>query len=115
LQYGDLYALNPAAVDISKHTELVSGFEDWYQAFWELSTDRRFGDGAVGPIPASSIARHTAGWPPEEIDIFRAVIRAMDRIFISGDLTEPRETDAETLRREARDSFRASFRAKGQP
>ena len=41
---------------------------------------------AAGPIPASSIARHTADWAYDDALAFRICMRAMDEVFL-----EPRE------------------------
>ena len=56
--------------------DVLPGYEDWYRAFHELSTDRQIGM-AVGPIPAASIDRHGG------CGLFRRVIRAMDRVYLA--------------------------------
>ena len=80
--------------------DVLPGYEDWYRAFHELSTDRQIGM-AVGPIPAAAIDRHGGG------AFFRRVIRAMDRVYLAhvrGDVDAP---ESENL---ARDSFRAAMK-----
>lgn len=58
----------------------MPGYDGWYNDFWELSTDRQFGM-AVGPMPRSSIIEHTRGWPDDEADAFRTIMRRMDDVF----------------------------------
>lgn len=57
---------------------------EWYlwEAFWELSTERQIGM-REGPIPWSSIRAylsHSTGINP---DVFVAVIRAMDSVYLT--------------------------------
>jgi hypothetical protein len=85
---------------------ILPGYEDWWEAFFELSTDRINGVG-IGPIPAASIARHVTGWPLNEARVFRRVIRAMDRVYMTHDEGEEPESD-----NPARDAFRSGMRAK---
>ena len=59
---------------------LMPGCDVYLEDFFELSSDRQFGM-IPGPIPASSIARHTRDWPEDEADRFRRVIRDMDQVF----------------------------------
>lgn len=96
---------------------MIEGFESWVDAFWELSTDRQLGYGAYGPIPGSSISRYTRGWPRDEAELFRQCIRAMDRVFLSGEkevlpatLPEEPAADASGIVNLARDNFRAVFK-----
>lgn len=83
--------------------EIMPGGEVWLYDFLELSTDRQTAfavrpDGVVidrpGPIPAASVARHTAGWAPAEAEAFRQVIRHLDvtyrEIAASGFKAAPR-------------------------
>lgn len=60
---------------------VMSGWEPWLAAFWELGTDRQLGM-ATGPIPAASIDRHTAGWPRDDAAMFRRVMRALDGAYL---------------------------------
>ena len=86
--------------------EVPPGYDDWIEAFVELGTDRQLGQ-VAGPIPASSIDRHTAGWPDAEAAVFRRVMRAMDHAYLThGD------DDAEIPASDnpARDAFRARMR-----
>lgn len=95
--------------------EILPGADAWLADFWELSTDRQIGM-AAGPIPAASIARHTAGWDIIEAERFRSCIRAMDRAYLEAVNPGP---DGKAKRRmdpavaasdnPARDAFRAAF------
>lgn len=84
--------------------DVLPGYEEWFTAFYELSTDRQIGM-AVGPIPAASIDRHGGG------ALFRRVIRAMDRVYLAhvrGDVDVPESENP------ARDSFRAAMKGPKQ-
>ncbi|WP_290687299.1 MULTISPECIES: hypothetical protein [unclassified Haematobacter] len=59
--------------------EPPQGYEQWFEIFFEVSNDRQLGHGAVGPIPASSLARYDFG--PDQRAFVRA-IRAMDQLFM---------------------------------
>jgi len=77
----------------------------WLDDFFELGTDRQLTGYGAGPIPASSIARHVAGWPDYEAWQFRHVIRALDNAWLkrqSGD----DDVDAPVSDNHARDAFR---------
>ena len=77
----------------------------WLDDFFELGTDRQLTGYGAGPIPASSIARHVAGWPDSEAWQFRHVIRALDNAWLkrqSGD----DDVDAPVSDNHARDAFR---------
>lgn len=87
---------------------ILPGYEGWYDAFYELGTDRHIGN-AIGPIPAGSIARHTEGWPPCEAGLFRRVIRSMDRVYL-GHLSSGGAPDAPESDNPARDAFRAAMK-----
>lgn len=69
----------------------MAGWEPWLAAFWELGTDRQLGM-ATGPIPAASIDRHTAGWPRDDAELFRRVIRALDGAYLDA-LEERRKAE----------------------
>lgn len=85
---------------------LLPGYEDWWRDFWELCTDRSIGQ-VVGPIPAASIDRHTAGWCASVRDMFRSCIRAMDAVY----LTHVRNDGApDAPEPSARDTFRAAMK-----
>lgn len=62
--------------------ELQPGLGDWYEDFFELSTDRQLGM-VPGPIPSASISRHTEGWDDEDAEMFRVCIRAMDAVYLA--------------------------------
>lgn len=70
--------------------ELLPGLSEWYDDFFELSTDRQVGM-AAGPIPRASITEHTKDWPWEDADCFHACMRAMDALYLQGDKSEPPE------------------------
>jgi hypothetical protein len=53
----------------------LPGVLEWFLAFWELSTERRF---PGGPIPWSAIAAY-----PEPEPTFATVIRAADRAYLA--------------------------------
>lgn len=94
--------------------ELLPGLGGWYDDFLELSTDRQIGMG-IGPIPASSIARHTAGWPEDDADAFRTCIRAMDAVYLDHAAGKGRDRPSPDLAgsdNPARDAFRAAFRGR---
>lgn len=82
----------------------MEGFGGWYDDFWRLSTERQIGFG-VGPIPASAIDKHVAGWGYEDAGMFEICIRAMDRAYLmkanSSDEAPP--TDASPM-----DAFRSA-------
>ena len=48
---------------------------EWFYAFWELSTERRF---VGGPIPWSALN----DYPAEDAEAFRAAIREADRAYL---------------------------------
>lgn len=85
----------------------MPGTEPWLADFFELGTDRPIGMNGVGPIPATTIDRHTAGWPEDEAELFRHVIRAMDRAYLAA--MRP-DRDAPDSDNPARDAFRARMR-----
>lgn len=89
--------------------EIIAGAEAWFEAFWELSTDRRVSEYGTGPIPASSIRSHTEGWPEEDRDAFRVCIRAMDAAFLKSQSNEPDIPESDNP---ARDMFRARMGGK---
>ncbi len=102
--------------------EILEGYQPWYDAFWELGTDRSFGM-AVGPIPARSIENYTYGWDVGEAEKFRLVIRHLDSVYLkrtnrrkpeagdsaSGAETPPVVDETETF---SRDHFRAAFKGR---
>jgi hypothetical protein len=58
----------------------LDGFGGWYEDFWRLSTERQIGFG-VGPIPASMIDRHVAGWRYDDVEMFEFCIRELDEVY----------------------------------
>lgn len=57
----------------------------YWDAFWELSTDRQVGMG-TGPIPFSALDRYADRFglsAPDDFDRFRAIVRAMDDAYLS--------------------------------
>jgi len=85
--------------------DLPIGTEQWWNDFHELSTDRQMSM-SVGPIPAASIDRHIAGWSDDDAGMFRAVIRAMDRVYLQHSRSDP---DAPESDNPTRDAFRATM------
>lgn len=63
--------------------DLLPGLDPWLDAFWELSTDRQVGGYGTGPIPAASIARACADLCPDEAEMFRRCMRALDRVYLA--------------------------------
>ena len=78
----------------------MAGYDGWYRDFFELSTDRQIGM-AVGPIPAASIERQG------RCELFRRVIRAMDRVYLAHVRGEGDEPESDNP---ARDAFRAAMK-----
>ena len=75
--------------------------------FFELGTDRQLTAHGAGPIPAASICRHTDGWPDEEADMFRRVIRALDTAWLKSQLPDADMPETDNA---VRDGFRARMR-----
>lgn len=96
----------PVPADLAP-PDLLPGYEDWIEAFWELGADRQLGQ-VAGPIPAASIARHTTDWPAHEASLFRRAIRAMDAIALKQ--MNGADEEGEPSDNPARDSFRAAIR-----
>jgi len=76
--------------------ETLPGLSEWLAAFWELTTERPLGYGAVGPIPSSAIDRWVAKARMDEAEeeLFRHCIRLLDRAYMvrvnkSGDEKPP--------------------------
>lgn len=119
LQWGEAYEIaakgDGPIPDHLTPPEILPGADAWLADFWELSTDRQIGMG-VGPIPAGSIARHTAGWPCDEAEMFRRCVRAMDRAYLEavnpgpdGKVRKPADPRLAASDNPARDAFRAAF------
>lgn len=87
--------------------EVLPGTEQWLADFFELGTDRRMGMNGPGPIPAASLDRHTAGWPEDDAEVFRFVVREMDRAYLNS--LRP-DGDVPESDNPARDAFRAVMR-----
>lgn len=62
---------------------IPEGAEFFYNAFWDLSTERQIGMG-LGPIPTSRIDERAreAGLDYDTALMFRQVIRAMDTAYL---------------------------------
>lgn len=58
----------------------------------------------LGPIPASMIDRHTAGWDEEDAEAFEFCIRKMDEVY----LMSQNKTDQPDPSVSPRDAFRAA-------
>jgi len=83
--------------------EINPGAIQWLDDFFELGTDRQLTGYGSGPIPARSIARHTAGWEDSESSMFTHVIRALDDVWLK--MQSP-DSDAPESDNPARDAFR---------
>ena len=57
--------------------DALPGVSDWFFAFWELSTERRY---SGGPIPWSVIDAYPVS--DGEAETFRAAIREADRAYL---------------------------------
>lgn len=83
------------------------GTEGWLDDFFELGTDRAIGMNGPGPIPSASISRHVEGWPEDEAETFRFVIRQLDQAYLTS--LRP-DGDVPPSDNPARDAFRALMR-----
>jgi hypothetical protein len=88
--------------------ELLLGIGVWFDAFFDLSTDRQLGM-VAGPIPDASIRRYTAGWPDDDVEAFRTCMRRMDAEFLAKRDDEP-QPEAQASSNPARDAFRGTFK-----
>lgn len=79
----------------------------WYEAFWELSTERQTGFGA-GTIPKSAIDAHVSGWAWDDAEVFRIVIRDMDHAY----LCIVNKVDKAPPPQSARDAFRSGTKGR---
>lgn len=68
--------------------EILPGLVEWWEAFFELSTERQIGM-AAGPIPHGAIERWSDGWPWDDADAFHQCMRAMDALYLKGDKSDP--------------------------
>jgi len=76
-EYRDALIQRGAPVpDYLNPPDAMPGVAEWFLAFWELSTERRF---PGGPIPWSAIAVY----PTDDPDLFHACIRAADRAYLA--------------------------------
>jgi len=68
--------------------DALPGVMPWFEAFWEISTERRF---PGGPIPRSAID----AWPvhPNEKQAFAASMRAADAAYLDF-MSKPEEERA---------------------
>lgn len=87
--------------------DILPGTGEWFEAFIELGTDRQIGQ-VLGPIPAASIARHTAGWAMDEAACFRHVIRELDAVYLAH-VNPGGDSGVEVGDNPARDAFRAAM------
>lgn len=87
---------------------MLPGLEGWYDAFYDLSSDRQIGM-VAGPLPDSSIRKYVEGWCDEDAQAFKHCMRAMDAEFQKKpeDSVDP---DLEASPNPARDAFRGAFR-----
>lgn len=61
--------------------DFLPGAAEWYEAFWEMSSDRNIGM-EYGPIPSHSIRSFAAELHESEQVPFRRIIRKMDQVFL---------------------------------
>ena len=69
----------------------------YWNAFWELGTDRQVGM-EKGPIPWSSIERFIAKHPGCDFGVFSSIIREMDGAYLSHQGGESRTFTREMMR-----------------
>lgn len=69
----------------------------YWQAFWELSTDRQAGM-STGPIPWSSIAGYAASHPWVDLSSFVSIMRTMDGVYVAHDSGESKTFSRDMLR-----------------
>lgn len=86
--------------------ELADGAKSWYEAFWDLCSDRPSGGMQLGRISYMSARMHCRGWPEDEFHSFWRVIRAMDEVFLQHANSDG---EPQTFTRE---SFRGAFSGK---
>jgi hypothetical protein len=70
----DWFTVNP---------QLMPGEDFFFQAFWDLNSDRNVGM-SLGPIPWSSIQTYglSKGLECDMIELLHVVIRSMDELFL---------------------------------
>jgi hypothetical protein len=96
--------------DALQPPEIADGYGGWYEDFWRLSTERQIGMG-LGPIPASAIDRHVAGWSDEDAEVFEFCIRRLDEVY----LMAQNKTEQPDPTVSPRDAFRsATSTSRGQ-
>ena len=83
--------------------DILDGYGGWHEDFWRLSTERQIGMG-LGPIPASAIDKHTAGWDSEDAAVFEFCIRQMDDVYMK----LQNNTEQPDLSVSPRDAFRSA-------
>ena len=83
--------------------DILDGYGGWYADFWRLSTERQIGMG-IGPIPASHIDRHIAGWNYEDAEVFEFCIRRMDEVY----LMQQNKSEEPPPSASPRDAFRSA-------
>lgn len=66
----------------------------------------------IGPIPASAIDRHVAGWGYEDADIFEFCIRRMDEAYL---MKSNKTDDTPDPAVSPRDAFRAATAGRRKP
>lgn len=67
-----------------KSGQLLPGLGRFYQAWWDLNTERQIGDFELGPIPWSAVDRYalTIGYRGLDRDYFVRVIRRTDSLYL---------------------------------
>ena len=89
-----------------------AGYEDWFSAFTELSTERQVGMG-VGPIPHSAIVAYAErmGWG-DDLDAFLACVREMDRTYLEWSAQDPKDRRTFAAEPMPMDVFASKFQGK---
>lgn len=67
---------------VTSIVELLPGANEFFQAFWELSSERQVSLGVVGPIPARALDYFAQRLSDGDQDLFRTCIRAMDEVLL---------------------------------
>lgn len=64
---------------------MLRGDDFYIKAFWELCSERSFGQGAIGPIPHSRIEGYgdRRGLVNPMLEVFCGVVRELDEEYLS--------------------------------
>lgn len=71
----------------------MRGDDFWMRAFWELSSCRYFGAGAIGPIPWNRVREYAAakGLDDMLVSVFEDVMRELDEEYLRYQRDEQRQ------------------------